>query len=255
VILPARYCRLVRAGTFRRFSGFDAEIRSHMRVLIVEGDTKIAEDLKKGLEEEKHRVSLVFDGRTGLELATSLEFDAIVLELMLPVIDGFEVAHRLRECNNQTPILALTEHDAIADITRALDLGADDFLTKPFSFREFLVRLRATARRGSGPRPRSMEVADLVLCPATRRVRRSSHEIHLSPTLYKLLEFLMRRAGRVVSRDAIEDGVWGFEQDIDKNDLNVFVSLLRAKVDRGFSPKLIQTIKGVGYSVREEVEP
>jgi len=226
-----------------------------MRVLIVEGDTKIAEDLKKGLEEEKHRVSLVFDGRTGLELATSLEFDAIVLELMLPVIDGFEVAHRLRECNNQTPILALTEHDAIADITRALDLGADDFLTKPFSFREFLVRLRATARRGSGPRPRSMEVADLVLCPATRRVRRSSHEIHLSPTLYKLLEFLMRRAGRVVSRDAIEDGVWGFEQDIDKNDLNVFVSLLRAKVDRGFSPKLIQTIKGVGYSVREEVEP
>jgi two-component system, OmpR family, response regulator len=226
-----------------------------MRVLVVEDDPKIAEDLKKGLRGENYHVNLAFDGRTGLELATSLEFDAIVLDLILPVIDGFEVAHRLQECHNQTPILALTEYDAIADITRALDLGAGDFLTKPFSFLEFLVRLRAIARRGSGPRPRSIEVADLVLCPVTRRVRRGSHEIHLSPTLYTLLEFLMRRAGRVVSRDAIEDGVWGFEQDVDKNDLNVFVSLLRAKVDRGFSPKLIQTIKGIGYSVREGVEP
>ena len=226
-----------------------------MRVLVVEDDPKIAEDLKKGLREENHHVNLAFDGRTGLELATSLEFDAIVLELILPVIDGFEVAHRLQECHNQTPILALTEHDAIADITRVLDLGAGDFLTKPFSFLEFLVRLRAIARRDSAPRPRSIEVADLVLCPVTRRVRRGSHEIHLSPTLYTLLEFLIRRAGRVVSRDAIEDGVWGFKQDVDKNDLNVFVSLLRAKVDRGFSPKLIQTIKGIGYSVREEVEP
>src|ERR1700730_11997547 len=226
-----------------------------MRVLVVEDDPKIAEDLKKGLREENHHVNLAFDGRTGLELATSLEFDAIVLELVLPVIDGFEVAHRLQECHNQTPILALTEHDAIADITRVLDLGAGDFLTKPFSFLEFLVRLRAIARRDSAPRPRSIEVADLVLCPVTRRVRRGSHEIHLSPTLYTLLEFLIRRAGRVVSRDAIEDGVWGFKQDVDKNDLHIFVSLLRATVDRGFSPKLIQTIKGIGYSVREEVEP
>ena len=224
-----------------------------MRILIVEDEKKMAELLKEGLEEEKHGVSLAFNGRAGLELATCFEFDAIVLDLMLPVLDGFEVARRLRRSQNQTPILVLTARDAITDIAKALDLGADDFLTKPFSFVELLARLRAITRRGFGPRSPSMKVADLVLDPATHRVCRDSHEIHLSPTEYKLLEFLMRRAGRVVARDAIVDGVWGFEQDVEENTLDAFIRLLRGKVDKGFSPRLIQTIRGIGYSVREEI--
>jgi two-component system response regulator MprA len=226
-----------------------------MRILIVEDERKMAELLKEGLEEEKHSVSVAFNGRSGLELATLFEFDAIVLDLMLPVLDGFEVARRLRRNDRQTPILVLTARDSITDIAKALDLGADDFLTKPFSFVELLARLRAIARRSSGPRSPSMKVADLVLDPATRRVCRDNHEIHLSRTEYNLLEFLMRRAGRVVPRDAIVDGVWGFEQDVEENTLDAFIRLLRAKVDKGFSPRLIQTIRGVGYSVREEIEP
>jgi DNA-binding response OmpR family regulator len=222
-----------------------------MRLLIVEDDITMAEQLKDGLQEANHCVSLAFNARTGLELATFVEFDAIVLDLMLPVIDRFEVTRRLQQTHQRTPILVLTVRDAIADITKVLDLGADDFMIKPFSLGELLARLYGINRRGPGRRPRCIQVADLVLEPATRRVCRGTHEIHLTPREYKILEFLMRRAGRVVSRDSIVDGVWGSKQDVVENDLNVFVSLLRAKVDRAFRPKLIQTIKGVGYSVRE----
>ena len=223
-----------------------------MHVLIVEDEKKMAELLKVGLEEENHSVSIAFDGRAGLEFATSSDFDATVLDLMLPGLDGFEVARRLRKRQNQTPILVLTARDAIADIAKALDLGADDYLTKPFSFVELLARLRALARRGSSPRPPLLKVADLILDPAARRVSRGNCEIHLSPTEYRLLEILMRRAGRVVSRDTIVNAVWGFEQDVEENTLDAFVRLLRSKVDKGFEPKLIQTIRGIGYSVCEE---
>jgi DNA-binding response OmpR family regulator len=223
-----------------------------MRVLIVEDEKKMAALLKEGLEEENHSVSTAFDGRAGLEFATSSDFDAIILDLMLPGLDGFEVARRLRKRQNQTPILVLTARDAIADIAKALDLGADDYLTKPFSFVELLARLRALARRGSSPRPPLLKVADLILDPAARRVSRGNCEIHLSPTEYRLLEILMRRAGRVVSRDTIVNAVWGFEQDVEENTLDAFVRLLRSKVDKGFEPKLIQTVRGIGYSVSEE---
>jgi DNA-binding response OmpR family regulator len=223
-----------------------------MRVLIVEDERKMAELLKEGLEEENHLVSIAFDGRAGLEFATSSEFDAIVLDLMLPGMDGFEVARRLRRRQNETPILVLTARDAIVDIAKALDLGADDYLTKPFSFVELLARLRALARRGSTPRPPLFRASDLVLDPAAHRVSRGNCEIRLSPTEYRLLEILMRRAGRVVSRDTIVNSVWGFEQDVEENTLDAFVRLLRSKVDKGFEPKLIQTVRGVGYSVCEE---
>ena len=159
-----------------------------MRVLIIEDEKKMAELLRDGLKEENHAPTLAFDGRTGLEFAAAAEFDAIVLDLMLPLLDGFEVARRLRKNNNQTPILVLTARDAVADVAKALDLGADDYLTKPFSFVELLARLRALARRGSGPRPPLLKVADLVLDPATRRVHRGGREIHLMPTEYRLLE-------------------------------------------------------------------
>jgi DNA-binding response OmpR family regulator len=224
-----------------------------MRILIMEDEVKMAELLKQGFEEENHSASLVFDGRAALELAASSEFDVIVLDLMVPTLDGFEVTRRLRRGHNETPILVLTARDSTADIAKALDLGADDYLTKPFSFVELMARLRALARRGPSPRPPLLKVANLVLDPASRRVLRGGREIYLSPTEYKLLEFLMRRAGRVLSRDAIVDAVWNV-QDVEENTLDVFVSLLRGKVDKGFKTKLIQTIRGVGYSLREESE-
>lgn len=224
-----------------------------MRILIMEDELKMADLLKEGLEEEHHSACLAFDGRAALDLAASSEFDVIVLDLMVPVLDGFEVTRRLRKNQNPTPILVLTARDAITDVARALDLGADDYLTKPFSFVELMARLRALARRGPSPRPPLLRVADLVLDPASRRIWRGNREIYLSPREYKLLEFLMRRAGRVVSRNAIVDAVWN-AQDVEENTLDVFVSLLRAKVDKGFKTKLIQTIRGVGYSVREETQ-
>jgi DNA-binding response OmpR family regulator len=191
----------------------------------------------------------------GLELARVYEFDVIVLDLMLPKVDGFEVARRLRHSGNQTPILILTARDAVPDIVKGLDLGADDYLTKPFSFEEFLARLRTVARRGSAPRPTRLQVADLTLDPASRQAIRGGREIRLSPTEYRLLELLMRRPGRVVSRTAIVEAVWGLENDIEENTLDAFVRLLRGKVDKGFSPKLIQTVRGIGYCLRGSPKP
>jgi len=226
-----------------------------MRVLIVEDERAMAELLKKGLEEENHRAALAFDGVEGLELARTYEFDAIVLDLMLPRVDGFEVARRLRYAGNETPILILTARDAVPDIVKGLDLGADDYLTKPFSFEEFLARLRTVARRGSAPRPTCLRVADLTLDPASRQALRGRREIRLSPTEYRLLELLMRRAGRVVTRTAIVEAVWGLENDVEENTLDAFVRLLRGKVDKGFSPKLIQTVRGIGYCLRADPKP
>jgi len=222
-----------------------------MRVLIVEDEKGMAELLRKGLEEENHSVSVAFDGQEALELAELSEFDAIVLDLMLPVVDGFEVARRLRKSGNQTPLLILTARDSVPDIVRGLDLGADDYLTKPFAFDEFLARLRTVARRGSSPRPTSLRVADLELNPATHQVIRRGQEIHLTPTEFRLLEVLMRRAGRVVPRHVIVEAVWNLDDDIEENTLDAFVRLLRSKIDRGFKQKLIHTLRGSGYCLRE----
>jgi len=222
-----------------------------MRILIVEDEKKMAAVLKKGLEADNHRVSLAFDGRSGLELASTTEFDVVVLDLMLPVIDGFEVARRLRRNDNRTPILMLTARDAVPDIVKGLDVGADDYLTKPFAFEVFLARLRSVARRGSTPRPTILQVGDLVLNPASHRVTRGDQEIHLSPTEFRLLELLMRRTGRVVRREAIVEAVWDFDHDVEENTLDTFIRLLRSKLDREHDHKLIQTIRGVGYTIRE----
>jgi DNA-binding response OmpR family regulator len=221
-----------------------------MRILIVEDEKKMAAVLKKGLEAENHRVTLAFDGRTGLELGPT-DFDVIVLDLMLPLIDGFEVARRLRKNGNQTPILMLTARDAVPDIVKGLDLGADDYLTKPFSFEVFLARLRSVARRGSTPRPTVLQVDDLVLNPASHVVARGEREIHLSPTEFRLLELLMRRSGRVVPRDAIVEAVWDFDHEVEENTLDTFIRLLRSKIDREHDRKLIQTVRGIGYTIRE----
>ena len=190
-------------------------------------------------------------GSTPLEMALDLECDAIVLDLMLPGIDGFEVARRLRKGGNKTPILVLTARDTVPDVVKGLDTGADDYMTKPFSFEEFLARLRAVSRRGSAPRPTVLQVADLVLNPATHEVSRAGEEISLSRTEFRLLELLMRRAGRVVPRNTIVQSVWDADEDVEENTLDAFISLLRNKVDRDHKAKLIQTVRGTGYTIRD----
>ena len=224
-----------------------------MRILVVEDDRAMAGLLQKGLTEESHMVSVASDGRTGLEMAEAYSFDVIVLDWMLPRMDGLEVARRLRRERNGTPILMLTARDDVPDIVKGLDVGADDYLTKPFSFAEFLARLRALGRRPKSPPVGSqLEIGDLSLDSKTRQVFRGRHELRLTATEYKLLEFLMRRAGAVASRRAIVEAVWGLGADVEENTLDAFVRLLRTKVDHGHKQKLIHTIRGYGYCLREE---
>ena len=221
-----------------------------MRLLVVEDEPEMAELLRKGLEEENHRVVLATDGREALELARTYDFDAIVLDVMLPVMDGYAVTRSLRRSERRTPILMLTARDAVRDIAKGLDGGADDYLTKPFSFVELLARLRSIARRVTQESDNVLGVADLRLDPGARQVFRAGKPIHLTATEFRVLEFLIRRAGRVVSRAAIAEAVWGFDEDIEPNTVEAFISLLRNKIDRNFRPKLLHTIRGFGYSIR-----
>ena len=221
-----------------------------MQILVVEDEQRMAQLLKRGLTEEGHRVVLARDGLAGFELARDAHFDVIVLDMMLPRMDGLTVARRLRDGRNQTPILVLTAKDAATDVVRGLDAGADDYLTKPFSFEILLARLRAVSRRGVIAQPVCLEVADVRLDPATRRVTRGGDTLNLTPREFSLLELLLRNAGRVVRRETILESVWGFDCDVHENTLEAFVRLLRLKVDVR-EPKLIHTVRGVGYTLRE----
>ncbi len=218
-----------------------------MRILIAEDDAAMAGLLEQGLTEENHTVCLARDGASAIDFARMYEFDAIVLDVMLPLADGFEVARRLRAAHCEVPILMLTARDAVPDITRGLDAGADDYLTKPFAFSVLLARLRAITRRAALPAPVLLTVADLELNPAAQRVRRAGREILLTATEYRLLEYMLRRVGRVLTRAAILEAVWGFDDPVEDNTLDAFISLLRNKVDRDFRPRLIHTARGVGY--------
>lgn len=223
-----------------------------MRLLVIEDDRAMAGLLQKGLEEENHVVSVAYDGRAGVEIAADYEFDVIVLDWMLPIMDGLEVSRSLRKNGNITPILMLTARDAVPDIVKALDAGTDDYLTKPFSFTEFLARLRALGRRFEvRTHVNRIEVADLALDTATHGVFRGKQELHLTPTEYRLLEFLMRRQGGAASRTAIVEAVWGLGAEVEENTLDAFIRLLRAKVDLRNKPRLIHTVRGFGYRVAE----
>jgi DNA-binding response OmpR family regulator len=206
--------------------------------------------LKRGLAEEGHQVFVAHEGVEGYEMARAAEFDVIVLDVMLPGMDGFAIARRLRDAHNQTPVLMLTARDTAASVIAGLDAGADDYLTKPFSFDIFLARLRAVSRRGAIPRPVCLQVADLKLDPSTRRVTRGEQPVSLTPREFSLLELLMRNHGRVITRDTILESVWGFDTDVAGNTIEAFVRLLRLKVDMS-EPKLIHTVRGVGYVMRE----
>src|SRR5580658_8889049 len=181
-----------------------------MRILVVEDEQRMAELLRRGLSEEGHGVVVAGDGASGLDIACTNSFDVIVLDVMLPRMDGITFARRLRSSRNQTPILMLTAKDAAPDIIQGLDCGADDYLTKPFSFEILLARLRAVSRRGAIARPVLLEVADVKLDPATRQVTRGSDILNLTPREYSLLELLMRNPGHVVQRETIFQSVWGF---------------------------------------------
>jgi DNA-binding response OmpR family regulator len=223
-----------------------------MQVLVVEDERRMAQLLRQGLEEEGHSVVVAGNGKDGLAMAESHPFDAIVLDVMLPEMDGFTVARKLRAARNQTPILMLTARDATHDVIEGLNIGADDYLVKPFSFDVLLARLRAVSRRGAIPQPVPLQVRDLTLNPASREVMRHGRRISLTRTEYSLLELLMRRSGRVVPRESLIEAVWGFDSDVRSNTLDAFIRLLRDKVDSADDAKLIHTVRGVGYCVRGE---
>ncbi len=223
-----------------------------MNLLIVEDEKRMVELLRKGLEEEGHTVVCAADGVEGLDMSRSYDFDMIILDVMMPRLDGYELAKRLRADKVPTPILMLTAKDSVQDIVRGLDLGVDDYLTKPFSFDELLARLRAVKRRAPVPQSTIFKVDDLSLDPATREVTRGGVRLSLTRTEYSLLERLMGRAGKVVPRRLLIESVWGFEREIEENTLDVFVRLLRSKVDGNGQPKLIHTVRGVGYIIRAE---
>lgn len=222
-----------------------------MRVIIVEDERQMAEQLRKGLEREGYTVLVAHDGQHGLELAKAVEHDLMILDWMLPKLDGVQVARRLREAKVDTRILMLTARDAAPDVVTGLDGGADDYLSKPFAFEVLLARLRALARRLAASQPPVLQVADLSLDPAAHRVTRGNEELKLSGTEFSLLHFLMRRARQTVPRRTLIEAVWGYDGNIESNTLDAFIHLLRAKVDTGPRPRLIHTVRGVGYSVHE----
>jgi len=216
----------------------------------VEDERRLAQVIRKVLEEEGHTTDVAYDGEDGLAMAMDGSHDVIVLDILLPGMDGLEVCRALRANRVDTPVLLLTALDAVEDRVRGLDAGADDYLPKPFAFQELLARLRALGRRRVQARePDQIQVGDLVLDLRRRRAQRAGKAIELSPKEFALLEFLMRNEGRVVTRTQILDHVWGYDYSPDSNLVDVYVTYLRRKVDRGHDRNLIRTVRGAGYAL------
>jgi two-component system, OmpR family, response regulator len=220
--------------------------------LLVEDDERLAAALRRGLRAEGVVTDVARDGMEALWMARATAFDAVVLDVMLPAMDGFEVCRRLRQSGVWVPIVMLTARDAVEDRVRGLDAGADDYLTKPFSLAELLARLRAVARRGQVQRPAALAVGDLGLDPATRRAWRGEHEIRLSAREFTLLETFMRRAGEVLSQFQLLEAAWDYDYENRSNVVEVYVRYLREKVDRPFGVESIETVRGAGYRLRED---
>jgi two-component system, OmpR family, response regulator len=223
----------------------------HMRVLVVEDETKMAGLLERGLRQEGYSVDVAPTGEEGVWFGTENDYDAIILDVGLPDVDGFAVCRRLREVGRWAPVLMLTARDAVTDRVAGLDVGADDYVTKPFSFAELLARIRALIRRGASERPALLKVGDLVLDPATRRVRQAETDIVLTSKEFALLEYFMRHPGEVLSRTRIIEHVWDFAFDSTSNVVDVYVRHLRDKIDRPFGSRFIETVRGAGYRFRE----
>jgi heavy metal response regulator len=223
-----------------------------MRILVVEDRDEVARFVVKGLKEERYAVDRAAAGTEGVSMARVGDYDVIVLDVMLPGMNGFDVAATLRAKGIQSPILMLTVKDQVEDKVRGLDSGADDYLVKPFAFAELLARIRALLRRRDQLTPATLQVGDLVLDPVSHRVTRAGRAIDLTNREYALLEFLMRNKGRVCTRTSIIEHVWDMHFDSNTNLVDVHIRNVRAKLDDDFWPKLIQTVRGVGYVLREE---
>ena len=222
-----------------------------MRILVVEDEKKVANFIKQGLEEEGYAVDWAADGQEGLALALDGVHDLIVLDLNLPKIDGLKVLQELRKAKIKAPVLLLTIRAMIEDKVLGLDAGADDYLTKPFSFQELLARIRALFRRRLEAEPTLLQVADLTLDPSRRLVRRGVEKIDLSTKEFALLDYFMRNLGRVLTRTMIAEHVWDYDFDTETNVIDVYVNFLRKKIDADRDVKLIHTVRGVGYVMQE----
>jgi DNA-binding response OmpR family regulator len=221
----------------------------------VEDERKVASFIRQGLAEEGHTVEVAADGATALDLILEASpYDLVVLDLMLPRLDGFAILKAARQRRITTPVLVLTARDSVADKVRGLDLGADDYLTKPFAFEEFLARVRALLRRGTGAAAPVLRLADLTLDPSTRDVRRGARRIGLTAREHALAEYFLRNAGRVLTRPMLAEHVWGLDFDPESNIVDVYVGYLRRKIDGPGETRLLHTVRGAGYVLRTEPE-
>ena len=225
-----------------------------MRILIVEDDADLSQFIRKGLQEEGHAIDQAANGEDGLQLAMTYSYDLLILDIMLPKLDGLELCRQLRAKGYTIPILLLTARASIQDKVTGFDIGADDYLTKPFAFAELLARIRALLRRGGPQTPSRLTAADLELDPAARRVWRKEKEITLTNKEYALLEYLLRNKNRVLTRTAIIEHVWDINYDPMTNIVDAHIRALRAKIDRDFSPPLITTVRGAGYMLETPEE-
>jgi DNA-binding response OmpR family regulator len=224
-----------------------------MRVLVVEDDLRLGRMLRRVLEEERYAVDLALDGTQGEDLGATEPYDVIILDVMLPDLDGVSVCSSLRRRGVQTPILLLTALDTVTDRVRGLDAGADDYLPKPFAVAELLARLRSlTRRRATAVTPAQLRMDGLVLDVVRHEVRRNGRSIDLSPREYALLEYFLRHPGQVLTRTQLLEGVWGYEPGVTSNLVDAYVHNLREKIDRGAHPTLLHTVRGVGYALRAE---
>jgi len=223
-----------------------------MRILVVEDEKKVASFIKRGLEEESFSVDMANDGEEGLYMAESNPYDLILMDLMLPKMDGLSVIKELRNKGNKTPVLCLTAKDTVEDIVSGLDSGSDDYLTKPFAFAELVARVRALLRRGTQDRGAEIRFADLRLDPVAHKVWRGNKEIELTAKEYALLEYFMRNPNQILTRTMIAEHVWDYTFDSFTNIIDVYVNYLRKKVDRDYEKKLIHTVRGIGYVMKEE---
>jgi len=222
-----------------------------MRILIVEDEKKVAAFIKKGLEEETYAVDVAYDGEDGLHMGLENQYDLVILDLMLPVIDGLEVLSRLRGEKIETPILLLTAKDSVEDKVTGLNTGADDYLTKPFAFSELLARIRVLLRRGKAETKTVLQIDGLSLDLVSHKVKRNDEEIDLTGKEYSLLEYFMRNQGKVLTRTMIAEHVWDYNFDTFTNVIDVYVNHLRKKIDKGYPEKLLHTLRGVGYIMKE----
>jgi len=225
-----------------------------MRILLIEDEVKLSGFIRRGLVAERYAVDVAKDGRSGLELADTYQYDLIVLDLMLPEMDGSEVLRRVRRRNSSVPVLILSARGSVEDKVSHMETGADDYLTKPFAFAELLVRIKALMRRGPVNRASTIRINNLELDRLSQQVKRGGQRIDLTSKEYSLLEYLMSNAGRVLSRNMIIEHVWDQTFDGITNIVDVYIRHLRNKVDDGHEPKLLHTVRGVGYTIREGEE-